>query len=1078
MINIVALSKDKGSSYTVHSPVVTLDSASILKISVSREEIRSFTRINNDLIIELTDHEKITIKNFFSVDSNGQHNDLVLEDPHNGALWWLENPGTDAAKYTSIDSLTDVGEHAVNSAHTGAWVTAGAALLGIGAMLLGSSNAHHSDSRSDNTESNSGINDTPPAETDGDTSSGNPSSSNDGSHSGSDGLSPPNDLALSHGGLTLTGKGEAGTKVTVTNDSGETIGLGVVGADGTFSVTLYSPQTNGQVLNVTLTNDQGTVSPSTSITAQDTTAPAQPSDIHVSDDGVTVTGKAEVGSTVTIKDADGHTLGSAMVGNDGTFTLTLPTAQTNGQTLSVISTDPAGNTSTPVTVTAHDTTAPAQPSDIQVSGDGVTVTGKAEAGSTVAIKDANGNTLGSTTVGNDGTFTLTLPTAQTNGQTLSVISTDPAGNTSTPVTVTAHDTTAPAQASDIQVSSDGVTVTGKAEAGSTVAIKDTDGNTLGSATVGNDGIFTLTLPTAQTNGQTLSVISTDPAGNASTPVTVTAHDTTAPAQPSDVQVSGDGVTVTGKAEAGSTVAIKDANGNTLGSTTVGNDGTFTLTLPTAQTNGQTLSVISTDPAGNASTPVTVTAHDTTAPAQPSDVQVSGDGVTVTGKAEAGSTVAIKDTDGTTLGSATVAADGTFKATLDPAQTNGQTLSVTATDTAGNPSSAATTTAPDTTAPTAPTDVQVSGDGETVTGKAEAGSKVTIKDADGTTIGNTTVGSDGSFTATLSPAQTNGQTLSVTAADAAGNTSSAASATTPDTTAPAAPTDVVVSDDGVTVTGKAEAGSTVAIKDAAGKTLGSATVGADGSFTATLSPAQTNGQTLSVTATDAANNPSSVATTTAPDTTAPAAPTVVQVSGDGDGDGETVTGKAEAGSTVTIKNTDGTTLGSAKVGADGSFTATLSPAQTNGQALSVISTDPAGNASTPVTVAAHDTTAPAQPNDVQVSSDGETVTGKAEAGSIVAIKDADGNALGSAIVAADGTFTATLSPAQTNGQALSVISTDNAGNTSTPVTVIAQDTTAPAQPSDVQLNDTGTTITGKGEVGSAVIVNDANGKEFG
>ncbi|WP_241613954.1 Ig-like domain-containing protein, partial [Rosenbergiella epipactidis] len=89
---------------------------------------------------------------------------------------------------------------------------------------------------------------------------------------------------------------------------------------------------------------------------------------------------------------------------------------------------------------------------------------------------------------------------------------------------------------------------------------------------------------------------------------------------------------------------------------------------------------------------------------------------------------------------------------------------------------------------------------------------------------------------------------------------------PDTTAPAAPTDVVVSDDGVTVTGKAEAGSTVAIKDANGTTIGSATVDADGSFTATLSPAQTNGQTLSATATDASNNTSSAATTTAPDTT--------------------------------------------------------------------------------------------------------------------------------------------------------------------------------------------------------------------
>ncbi|WP_241613941.1 Ig-like domain-containing protein, partial [Rosenbergiella epipactidis] len=93
---------------------------------------------------------------------------------------------------------------------------------------------------------------------------------------------------------------------------------------------------------------------------------------------------------------------------------------------------------------------------------------------------------------------------------------------------------------------------------------------------------------------------------------------------------------------------------------------------------------------------------------------------------------------------------------------------------------------------------------------------------------------------------------------------------PDTTAPAAPTDVTVSDDGATVTGKAEAGSTVTIKDADGNTIGNATVAADGSFTATLDPAQTNGETLTVTATDAAKNTSAEATTTAPDTTAPAA----------------------------------------------------------------------------------------------------------------------------------------------------------------------------------------------------------------
>ncbi|MBT0719672.1 hypothetical protein HGT71_15700, partial [Rosenbergiella epipactidis] len=69
-----------------------------------------------------------------------------------------------------------------------------------------------------------------------------------------------------------------------------------------------------------------------------------------------------------------------------------------------------------------------------------------------------------------------------------------------------------------------------------------------------------------------------------------------------------------------------------------------------------------------------------------------------------------------------------------------------------------------------------------------------------------------------------------------------------------------------VTGKAEAGSTVAIKDAEGNTLGSATAGSDGTFSVTLTTEQTNGETLSVTATDAAKNTSAEATTIAPDTT--------------------------------------------------------------------------------------------------------------------------------------------------------------------------------------------------------------------
>uniref|UniRef100_UPI001F4E4AC8 Ig-like domain-containing protein n=1 Tax=Rosenbergiella nectarea TaxID=988801 RepID=UPI001F4E4AC8 len=71
--------------------------------------------------------------------------------------------------------------------------------------------------------------------------------------------------------------------------------------------------------------------------------------------------------------AEGNTLGSATVGSDGTFSVTLSTAQTNGQTLSVTSADAVGNTSSATTITAPDTMAPTEPSGIQLSDDGKTI---------------------------------------------------------------------------------------------------------------------------------------------------------------------------------------------------------------------------------------------------------------------------------------------------------------------------------------------------------------------------------------------------------------------------------------------------------------------------------------------------------------------------------------------------------------------------------------------------------------------------------------------------------------------------------------------------------------------------------
>ncbi|WP_368893009.1 Ig-like domain-containing protein, partial [Escherichia coli] len=65
--------------------------------------------------------------------------------------------------------------------------------------------------------------------------------------------------------------------------------------------------------------------------------------------------------------------------------------------------------------------------------------------------------------------------------------------------------------------------------------------------------------------------------------------------------------MTGTGEPGATVHVQDASGNPLGSAVVAANGSFSVTLTTPQANGQVLEVSQTDPAGNASPEVAVTA---------------------------------------------------------------------------------------------------------------------------------------------------------------------------------------------------------------------------------------------------------------------------------------------------------------------------------------------------------------------------------------------------------------------------------------------------------------------------------------
>ncbi|WP_143479457.1 Ig-like domain-containing protein, partial [Pseudomonas fluorescens] len=577
MKNITVVDKATGTTTEHALGTTSLKGTSIVKMPFGPESVQSFQQSGQNLVVTLKSGETVTVQNFFVVGADGAKNQLVLEGADGTLLLGNYSTPYSGFTFTEISTLDDLGVAAIAAdSSIPSWVLWGLGILAVGGAAAAMSGGG----------GGGGGNDSPPAAP--------------GAASG---------LAVNSAGTLLTGKGQAGTTVTVKDAAGNVLGTSTVGADGNFQVNLGTPQTNGETLQVTLKDALGQVSPPATVVAGDTTAPAAASELEVSPDGLTVSGKGEPNSTVTISDAAGNVIGTGKVGADGSFQIDLSTPQTNGETLQVTLTDAAGQVSPPATVVAADTTAPAAASELEVSPDGLTVSGKGEPNTAVTIKDTDGNVIGSGTVGGDGTFQVTLNTPQTNGETLSVALKDAAGNESPASPVVAGDTTAPSAPTDLALSTDGSTLSGKGEPNTAVTIKDTDGNVIGSGTVGSDGTFQVTLNTPQTNGETLSVALKDAAGNESPASPVVAGDTTAPSAPTDLTLSTDGSTLSGKGEPNTAVTIKDTDGNVIGSGTVGGDGTFQVTLNTPQVNGETLAVALTDAAGNESVPTTVVAVD-------------------------------------------------------------------------------------------------------------------------------------------------------------------------------------------------------------------------------------------------------------------------------------------------------------------------------------------------------------------------------------------------------------------------------------------------------------------------------------
>ncbi|MBF8677186.1 Ig-like domain-containing protein, partial [Pseudomonas fulva] len=125
-------------------------------------------------------------------------------------------------------------------------------------------------------------------------------------------------------------------------------------------------------------------------------------------------------------------------------------------------------------------------------------------------------------------------------------------------------------------------------------------------------------------------------------------------------------------------------------------------------------------------------------------------------------------------------------------------------------------------------------------------------------------------------------------------------------------------------------------------------------------------------------------------------------------------------TVEVRDANGTLLGSAVVTANGTFLVNLDPAVQPGEQLSLVQTDPSGNASPALNYEVPLTPALESPANLAVNADGTVLTGTAPAGSRVEVRDASGALIGSAIANADGSFSIDLNPAQANGELLDVV----------------------------------------------------------
>ncbi|MGQ1465075.1 BapA/Bap/LapF family large adhesin [Acinetobacter baumannii] len=873
----------------------------------------------------------------------------------------------------------------------------------------------------------------------------------------------------------VSGQAEPGSTVTVTYPDGTTATV-VAGTDGSWSVPNPGNLVDGDTVTATATDPAGNTSlPGTGTVSADITAPVVAlDDVLTNDSTPALTGTVNDPTATVVVNVDGVDY-PAVNNGDGTWTLadnTLPTLADGPHTITVTATDAAGNVGNDTAVVTIDTVAPNAPVLDPINATDP-VSGQAEPGSTVTVAYPDGTTA-TVVAGTDGSWSVPNPGNLVDGDTVTATATDPAGNTSLPGTGTVSaDITAPVVALDDVLTNDSTpALTGTVNDPTATVVVNVDGVDYPAVNNG-DGTWTLadnTLPTLADGPHTITVTATDAAGNVGNDTAVVTIDTVAPNAPVLNPINATDP-VSGQAEPGSTVTVTYPDGTTA-TVVAGTDGSWSVPNPGNLVDGDTVTATATDPAGNTSLPGTGTVSaDITAPVVALDDVLTNDSTpALTGTVNDPTATVVVNVDGVDY-PAVNNGDGTWTLADNtlPALTDGpHTITVTATDAAGNVGNDTAVVTIDTVAPNAPVLDPINAT-DPVSGQAEPGSTVTVTYPDGTTA-TVVAGTDGSWSVPNPGNLVDGDTVTATATDPAGNTSLPGTGTvSADITAPVVALDDVLTNDSTpALTGTVNDPTATVVVNVDGVDYPAVNNG-DGTWTLadnTL-PALTDGpHTITVTATDAAGNVGNDTAVVTIDTVAPNAPVLDPINAT-----DPVSGQAEPGSTVTVTYPDGTTA-TVVAGTDGSWSVPNPGNLVDGDTVTATATDPAGNTSLPGTgTVSADITAPVVAlDDVLTNDSTPALTGTVNDPTATVVVNVDGVDY-PAVNNGDGTWTLadnTL-PALTDGpHTITVTATDAAGNVGNDTAVVTIDTVAPNAPVLDPINATDP-VSGQAEPGSTVTV---------